>query len=286
MLKNSFIRIISIFLIIIFLFTTSIFADEYEYNDVLIYIGGQYQKFVAVTSDNWIPSYGYLDVDASGSTLRLRFQGGTWIDTLVNISSYTINTITATQSGSYLNSTMTGGYQRFTNIVTANFPPVNLYINVSSGNPDPTKLTTPIVQVASNEIYWGAVNNASSYTIRYSDNQYGTGSTNLENSFVGTIYNISQSGYYSVRANGSGNYSNSDWSSYVYCEYTGNNNNSNGITEFFQSIITGFNNAFNTIRSFLSSISTMFGELFSFIPVEVLNILWAVIVIGLILSLL
>lgn len=285
MFKKHCIRIISIVSLLVLIFVQSVFADEYEYNDVNIYLGGQYQKSVALTSDNWIPSYGYMEVDTSQSTLRIRFQGGSWIDTLVNISNYTIDTVTCTQSGGYKTGMYVSGYLRFNDIVTANFPEVNLYVNIQGGSSNPVKLETPVVTVDTNLLSWYRINHATGYTIRFATDRNGSDNRIIENNYQGNVYDITETGYYAVSANGDNTYQNSDYSGYLYAEYVENENTDGTILDFFNRVIEGLNNAFASISSFLHNIGDIFDGLFAFMPVEVRSVFWAVIVVGLVMSL-
>lgn len=284
-MKSKIIVIVLSLALFLFSFTAA-FANQYEYNDVRVYISNVLKTTVALKTDTVFNngSSTYFDVvwKSSDNTIYLCMQGGQPISTgqtVTGLSQVSAGNLTV----QYIQNTPIGGVSsngsanlfrvRFT--TDANYTPINLSINASS-----VKLATPVTSFSNNVLSWQPVSNASGYNIQYSES--GTGSyTQIVTNTSSTSYTVYESGYYIVQAIGTGSFYNSDWSNKIQCEYDpGSDSSSGGIIGWFQSTInritSSINTFFNNVSSIVSNMGSIFQGITAFLPEEYGVLVWSI----------
>lgn len=270
--------VISIVALSLLISPISAFAtNTYEYNDVRVYLNGTYQTKVALTSDSWITDTLYFQVRLNTNTgyIEVAAQAGDWISTDVAVTDYT--NITATQNGDYLSSyTGSGGYLTFSGVYVPGFSEVYLYITGtapgSGGGSSTNKLADPVVTLNGSYISWQNVANADSYTIGRND---GTSFNSSYASTTSRTYQLTESGTYNVKANGSGDYSDSDWSNTITFDVNDYDDTTDNIVDRVNGFINNIKEFFHNIEDLVSEVGNVFNALTGFLPATYANMLWS-----------
>lgn len=277
--------IICVLTISILLFcVTGVFANQYEYNNVKIYISNVLKTTISLKSDYVINqnTNSYFDVAlrVTDNHIVICMYGGQPIDTgqivtgisQVSCGSNTVNYIQSAQVGGVASNGYAPVFRVSFN--TGNYyNEYNLSINGSS-----VKLSTPVTSFSNNVLSWQPVANASGYNIQFSET--GTGSyTTVVTNLQSTSYTIYQSGYYIVQAYGVGDYYNSDWSTKIECVYDSSSSSDGGVIGWFTSTVNRFTasiqNFFNNISSVVSSMGEIFTGLTAFLPEAYAGVIWS-----------
>lgn len=275
--------------VLIFVLSSVSFAyctNDYEYNDVRIYVGNTYQTTIALRSNSVISNgsnvYFELLRNVNTNELDIKMSTGNPIHTGVYVNS--INNVFADYRNSslnvaYVNTNFRVSYTYYDSQV---YDVIYLYINTSA-----IKLATPVLNVNGNTISWNSINNATGYNIQYSEdgNIYNTVVTNFHN----TSYVCSNSGYYVVQANANlGTYTNSDWSTSVnvIVSSSGNDNTTGGILNWliteFATVRQWFSNIWAELGEFFQSATEFFNNMSTILPTEVRGIIYSVLVVTMI----
>lgn len=275
---------------LIVLFPTASFANTYEYNDIQIYVSNVYRGTAALKSDTVFSSgdWTFFDVvqNLSDGHIYICMEGGQPVDTGVTVQGISqlaagdvYTSIRFIQSGNMGN--VSG--QSASNIwrVSYQYTDYNIVLKINV-NATAIVLATPVVSVSPNVITWQPVANATSYNIRYKENEEDT-SRVIASNYQGTSYDVYMSGYYYVQATSSstGSYTNSAWSDPVIVTYDPEQDiSSNGIIGWlifrinnFTSSITQF---FGNIRALINTMGDTFTGLTSFLPEEYAAPVWAI----------
>ena len=284
---TSIYRILCITLILILSSVSLVFcANDYEYNDVRIYVGNTYQTTIALRSSTVISNgsnvYFELLRNVNTNELDIKMSTGDAIHTGIYVNS--INNVFADYRDSSLNVAYVNTHFRvsYTYYDSQVYDVIYLYINTSA-----VKLATPVLTVSGNTISWNSINNATGYNIQYSadGHQYEYVVTNFHN----TSYVCSNSGYYVVQANAPlGTYENSEWSTSVnvVVSSSGNDNTTGGILNWliteFATVRQWFSNIWAELGEFFQSASEFFNNISTILPQEVRGIIYSVLVVSMI----
>lgn len=273
------ILVISILLISI----SSVFAtNEYEYNDVNVYIGGQLKTTVALRTSSVIGNNTatYFVPYIQNNILYIRMEGGVGISTGVTLDSNYFSNLYATQFGVQLNVDIQGLTYYVQFATDSYYTPINLYIDTGS-----TKLATPVLTFSGSTISWNAIPNATSYVIYYSE--HGDVYSVLADNYLNTNFTVSNAGFYGVKAkSGSSNYSDSDISTTI--QVSNINNDDSDLLDWLISnlsvITTKLGTLWNALGQFFNAIGTLLLNCLDVLPTEIKVILYSSLVVGCVLG--
>lgn len=268
--------IICITLVLIFVLCSFAlaYANQYEYNDVRIYIGGVYKTTIALKTDviQGANSYFFIFKD-SNNKVGLQNTGGQTIWTSADLDDSGYNyfrTVTATQNSNPCNIDMSNSAQPVVAYSTSNlYAQIYLYINSPQ-----TQLAAPVLSVSGSTISWSPVNGATGYNIQYArDNvMYETIVTNYSN----TSYQATASGKYLVQAiDETGTYLRSNWSTSVEVNASSGGNLLDYLTSIFAQLKTFFLTATESISSIFGTIGTLIRGVADIFPTQVSTFIYS-----------
>lgn len=294
-------RFLIFFLLLILLlsFTVSVYASptgSYEYNDyVLMSLNGTQYSAGALHSNNSSLSSFTLIVDAVNNTWSITDSG------TVAIPFPTGVTINYTDRTSFLQQayvSVNGVNKNFTfiddsgvfycqNIPASPYYPT-LYIYLpTTGASSGSIPSTPILNYSNGRLTW----TPTGYTAKVFYSATGEGIYDVEAAAAtGSEMVIGKTGYYYVALNymvDGVSYLTSN-SNRVYGEVVYNNDPDlsimDKILQFLEDIRTGMSNALSVLSSFISDVGAFFNVVFGWLPEPIRIIFWAVVVVGLVMS--
>lgn len=288
--KKHFILIISLVLIFVLAFTSFIFAtDNYEYNDFDLYTtNGVGVTSGAFRSNNSSMSEFYIRVMLGSGSWSIT--GGT-NSTIPCPSGYELDHTTFSSQARivvsghtyYFSQDEQTGHWFAGPITTYGYPNVSVYfpyVAISGNVP-----STPVLSISNNQLLW----TPPGYATRVLYSSTGTGSYTVLTDNGSSPYTISEEGFYRVQLwyTRNGETLITDTSNRV--EYISSSSGSDTslldrIINFFNNLTVGIRNAVQTISQFLSNIGEVFNNIFAWLPYEVRNIFWSVVIVGLVLG--
>lgn len=264
-------RIVVLALICILLFTCFAFADnEYQYNDVHIYVNDVAMGWGHLYSSSLYSagSNVYFVPYINNGYIYLRMINGVGVNTGVAYGNSSFGSVVATCNGNELSQSIQGGAYVISYTLDTNFTDINLYID-STG----IDLTMPSITVNGNTISWDQQANADGYSIRYSSDghQFNT----IVSLYNSNAYVCDRTGYYTVRAIGSGFYNSSDWANPVYVDVSagGNPTTISGLIDWFKSALANITESLDGIAetwgNFTGTVNLLMGHIFELFPTSI-----------------
>lgn len=295
-------RFLIFFLLLILLlsFTVSVYASptgSYEYNDyVLMSLNGTQYSAGALHSNNGSLSSFTLTIDAVNNTWSITDAGTVAIPFPTGV---TINYIDRTSFLQQAYVSVNGVNKNFTfiddsgvfycqNIPASPYYPT-LYIYLPTTGSAVTVPSTPILSASDGWLNWTP---SGYYTEVYLSDSQNLAGNLLRQGLTGDSMKVreGEDGYYYIRFKYSVNdvdqytpYSNRVYAAYQQAEGE-EPSTDDKLIDFIQDIRNGMNNAISVLGSFISDVGAFFNVVFGWLPEPIRIIFWAVVVVGLVMS--